>query len=114
MHRREVWKMAIKINSRSLLLNICLIKAENQMLPWNVCYLLLRVTQREHNAPDLFQHFLCPEFLQVHKSKHHFQNRSRPKKPCGLLYGLLGRLDVLLYMLEVFKRRLHVVLRELV
>lgn len=53
--------MAIKINNRSLILNICLVKAENQMLPWNVCYLLLRVTQREHNSPDLLQHFLCPE-----------------------------------------------------
>lgn len=59
--RKEDWKMAIKINSRSLILNICLVKAENQMLPWNACYLLLRVTQREHNSPDLLQHFLRPE-----------------------------------------------------
>lgn len=59
--RKEVWKMAIKINSRSLILNICLVKAENQMLSWNACYLLLQVTQREYSSPDLFQHFLCPE-----------------------------------------------------
>jgi len=53
--------MAIKVNSRSRLLNICLVKAENQMLPWNACYLLLQVTQREQSSPELFQHFLCPK-----------------------------------------------------
>lgn len=33
--REEGWEMAAPINSTSLLPNICLIKAQNQMLSWN-------------------------------------------------------------------------------